>query len=554
MDFVNQTIAQLKELFGTMTPGARITAGLLLAVVVVSMGYLFQQSTAGPDAYLFGGEVFSTTEISRMEGAMATAGIKGFSNENNRLRVPQSLREEAIAAIASASELPADVFGEMDEAIDGGSWLDPYEVKRQRMHAAREKQMSRIISKMPWVDRAYVLFNEEKAAGLRGERRVSAAVSVEPAVGQSITPRHVRAITSLVSGSFDIPADKVSVTDLGGDLMASDGVTADDHEQEVYRTKSRLEQQIRNKLVQQLSHIEGVGVQVNAILDETIERTFTLVKPEGQRESLVNNERTETSKQLRGAPGGRPGLEAQGPGRQGPEESLAQQELNETSLENVSSESVIGSSREERVELGPKLKEAWASIRIPRTYVEKVYRQQKQQAGEEPGETISREETKQLEAEIGQSVKLLARGILPQLALGEDDLKQVQIAFVDVLPRPEPTPPGAVSDLFAMVGPYANSIGMAGLAVFSLVMLRSIASSKGSPEPTGSFPPLRLDTGGSASGSSKGSASDDEPADADRPRLKLKRAESLKDDLTDMVGSDPDAAAAILRSWINNAG
>ena len=38
-----------------------------------------------------------------------------------------------------------------------------------------------------------------------------------------------------------------------------------------------------------------------------------------------------------------------------------------------------------------------------------------------------------------------------------------------------------------------------------------------------------------------------------RPKLKLKKADSLKDDLADMVASDPDAAAAILKSWINNA-
>ena len=44
MDFLNKAIAQLSDLFRSMTPGARITAGLLLAVVVVSMGYLFQHS------------------------------------------------------------------------------------------------------------------------------------------------------------------------------------------------------------------------------------------------------------------------------------------------------------------------------------------------------------------------------------------------------------------------------------------------------------------------------------------------------------------------------
>ncbi|MCI0492283.1 MAG: hypothetical protein L0Z07_05040, partial [Planctomycetes bacterium] len=70
MDFVNTAIAQVSDLFRSMTPGARITAGLLLAVVVVSLGYLYQQGTAGPDAFLFGGQPLSDSELNQIEAAI----------------------------------------------------------------------------------------------------------------------------------------------------------------------------------------------------------------------------------------------------------------------------------------------------------------------------------------------------------------------------------------------------------------------------------------------------------------------------------------------------
>ena len=54
MDFLNKGIAQVSDLFRSMTPGARITAGLLLTVVVVSLAYLFNRQTASADAYLLG--------------------------------------------------------------------------------------------------------------------------------------------------------------------------------------------------------------------------------------------------------------------------------------------------------------------------------------------------------------------------------------------------------------------------------------------------------------------------------------------------------------------
>lgn len=548
MDFFNQTFGQVRQLFESMTPGARVTAGLLLAVVVVSIGFLFQQAAAGPDEYLFGGEVFSASKIGRMEAAMASAGVTGFSSEGNRIRVPRGQKEAAIAAIASASELPAGIFDEMDDAISGGSWLDPIELKRQRMHSAREKMLSRIISKMPWVDHAYVLITEQEAVGLRGQRRASAAVSIQPAVGEMVTSHHARAVTKLVSSSADIAAENVTVTDLGGDPVASDTVGAADHEEPLYRTKTLIEKQIESKLEQLLSYIPGIGVEVNAILDQTMQRKFTQVKPEGTPERLKNSEREESTTQVRGGPGGRPGVTSQGPGRQAPEESLANQERNETSVLDSNSESVIGSSREELLEQGPKLKEAWASIRIPRSYVEDVYRQRLQKEGKEVGDTITAADTKDTESKIKEGVENLTQGILPKLSLGEDEFKQVNVVVVDVLPRETPAKPSLAGNAIGYLGQYSNTIAMAGLALVSLVMLRSIAS--GSPSgPGDDFPALRLDNElGSAGQASGGDGEDD-----GRPKLKLKRADTLKDDLSDMVNTDPDAAAAILRSWINNA-
>jgi flagellar M-ring protein FliF len=42
--------------------------------------------------------------------------------------------------------------------------------------------------------------------------------------------------------------------------------------------------------------------------------------------------------------------------------------------------------------------------------------------------------------------------------------------------------------------------------------------------------------------------------DGSRPRLRLKKGPTLKDDLVELVKEDPDGAAAILRTWIGNAG
>jgi flagellar biosynthesis/type III secretory pathway M-ring protein FliF/YscJ len=45
-----------------------------------------------------------------------------------------------------------------------------------------------------------------------------------------------------------------------------------------------------------------------------------------------------------------------------------------------------------------------------------------------------------------------------------------------------------------------------------------------------------------------------EATEGGRPKLRLRKGTSVKDDLLEIVREDPDAAADILRSWITKAG
>ena len=92
MDFLNKAFAQFNDLFRSMSPGGRITAGLLLVVAVVSVGYLFQSQVGGGDDYLFGGESIPTPTLQKMEEAFGKAGLNGFTIEGSRVKVPRAQR------------------------------------------------------------------------------------------------------------------------------------------------------------------------------------------------------------------------------------------------------------------------------------------------------------------------------------------------------------------------------------------------------------------------------------------------------------------------------
>src|SRR5437762_6443936 len=133
MDFLNKALAQLSELFRSMTPGARITAGLLLAVVVISVGYLFQHGVSGPDTYLFGGEPLADGTLTRVEAAIAKAGLSDYQREGGRIRVPSGQQAKYLAAVADAGALPPNFNTILENALDKGGPWESGEATRQRL-------------------------------------------------------------------------------------------------------------------------------------------------------------------------------------------------------------------------------------------------------------------------------------------------------------------------------------------------------------------------------------------------------------------------------------
>ena len=542
MDFVNQTIAQARELIESMTPGGRVTAGLLLAAVVVSLGFLFQQATTGPDEYLFGADPIGRTQLARVESAIAEAGIE-FTTEGNRIKVARNDKNAALSAIAEKGELPPDFFNIMDKAISGGSMFDDRETKRRRIESAREAQASLLLSGMQWVDQARVMYSHRENRGLRSTRHASAAVTIEPNPGEQITTRRVRVVKDLIASALDVAMDKVTVTNLGNDAIdGADGVTPEDFDSPYYQTKLRYEQALRQSIQGVLSYIPGVRVGVKAEIDDTESRRLVQVKPEKEGVELQSNIVDDTNTSVRGPAGNRPGAEtnsASGP--PGRDEALAREDRTEITTSHEDRSFAVGSSQEITLRGGYAVKEAEASINVPRSFVMEVYRQQNPDADNVEGNDLDTA-LGLLEQSLTSEIENLVTPLLPKLSLGEDEYKQVNVEFTHDLPRTPIPDPSLASNALAMAGRYWDAIAMGGLAIFSLVMLRSIVSSTGS-DSSPSLPSLQI---------ARDDSTEEEEEPGGRQKLKLKKPDTLKDDLNDMVTSDPEAAAAILRSWINN--
>jgi flagellar M-ring protein FliF len=189
----------------------------------------------------------------------------------------------------------------------------------------------------------------------------------------------------------------------------------------------------------------------------------------------------------------------------------------------------------------------YASIAVPRDYVLGIWQQENPEG--DPT-AIADTEMQSMENALKIDVERFVQNILPRLSLGEDEYRQVEVVFYDSLKRPAAPEPSLVENATAWAGRYWATASMIGLAVVSLLMLRS-AIRPGASGPGGSEGgALQLDFG-----ANEAATSEEQPSEEiERPKLRIKKSDSLKEDLSEMVREDPNAAANILRAWINNAG
>ena len=194
-------------------------------------------------------------------------------------------------------------------------------------------------------------------------------------------------------------------------------------------------------------------------------------------------------------------------------------------------------------------KEVWATVTIPSGFIENLWKSKNPTATAAPKQS----DLTPVQTDIVTKVENIVEPLLIlQVNKGQDQYKHVRVVVLDSLPAPSLEPPSMASTASSWFGHYWNTLAMLGVAMFSLLVLRSVVNGK--PGDAG---------GASAAAGPVLALQNDEPSAKpeatgeqaeERPKLRLKKGSSLKDDLTDIVRDDPDAAADILRSWIGKAG
>ena len=556
MGFLNQSLAQLRDLFSSMTPAARITSALLLGVIVVSLGYLFQGYSGGAEELLFGGELLQPSEANAAEAAIASAGLDVLDRQSGRIVVPRGQKTAYLAAIADGNALPANFDKLLDESLDGGL-LESGEKGKQRYKAARERQISMFISAMDGVADAKVLYDilEPKAFE---QRRVTATVSVRPAGSEGLTSIRMKMIREAVASAIGgLEPGKVTILDLssGSEYGGGADVAAESFDDLYWQTRTKVEQTMKARVEDLLRYIPGIRVQVSAELDPMLGGERRIVRSDGDPATVRESTSEQKSLTTQVDDRGRPGPAASGPNGAPPETAVAKNE-NSDGTEKRETENFVPTTEEMSTQSGLAPKKVSATIAVPSDYIARVWRETTKPspaADATPDPTL----ITKIQDDVRSNIQKAVTKLFP-LEVGDSPYPGVEVTFFQSL-TPDPVePPSMANEGLLWARANSGSLIMGGLALMSLVMLRSMVRSIPAPDPNLALSPPMLAAGTALEptsvakprpAASAGAAAGEKP----RQKLRLKKGPTLKDDLTEMVREDPDGAAAILRNWIGNA-
>jgi flagellar M-ring protein FliF len=565
MNQLTQLLRQIQAIVAGMNAQSRVMAVLMLGAILVGGGFLIQGysgATASME-YVFGGQSFSNEELDQMELALSSASLRNYERVGNRIRVPTATKDTYLKALLDAKAMPERLGSAMDKALSSGNILESMSVTQARHRNAKIKDMQTALRNFPFIKEALITY-DERTEGFSSSKKKSASVAIMPRGSAELTASQKRSIITYIEKSFpDLPSSNIGLIDMRtGELeVGNDDPEAMAHDQYL-KTKAFHEQQLKSKATELLAAYGDVQVAVNVELDNTLAEETEELKYNDKPTTVQSSTTKKDSESQRANSNGRPGTEPNALANRGASLAAADQS-SKTKEQTETERRITGNTLVSSKRVGLKVNYAMISVSIPVSYYQKAYLHswQLRNPDQKPADAPPPKESDftQIRTDTANNVKLKLNGILDKLAAGEETVPRVTVTEHLDLPEPLPPEPSYLETSLAWLSQSWQTLALLGLAAAALISLRSFAKSV----PAGSDAAFErgfdipLDDGIDLDLTS---LTDDEPTisnkgdDRDDPTVQFRTTGAeLKQDLTSLVRTNPDAAATLLRNWISES-
>ena len=554
MDFVKNQIQRIQQQLSGLTASQRMLTAALVAIMVMTLVYWGRYAgTAEMEPLLDQG--FQPNDISAITGKLQGKGIP-FDVQGDRILVAAERKWEALADIAYAKLLPRNSFAGFDEMLGKlKPWASPSERDAMYNHA-REGMCTQIIQRWAGVEHAAVMITAAERRSIGQKAEATATVDITMANGDEPDKRLIEAAAATVAGSTPgMQAKNVMVVVNGvhrptgqGDLASGGGAGS----MSLLETIQLHEQHRAGAIREILRDIPGVfvsvAVEVNSDLVEKLEQNYdkdgvisvptrtktTDIKTGGQSAAPAEDPGAVANTQLQIDPAG------------AGESTASSESTSEDENENFASVTTTKTKSS-----GGAAKIISAAVRVPRSY---FWRAVKLRTPE--GQTV--DETA-VDKYMAEQLPRIKASVLGAVGVANADAVVVE-SYADALPTQlalagaAGTGATATVSIPTQIGRFGKEIALGGLALVSLFMV-SMMVRKSAPAPVIAPPPPVGPPQPLVAGEAvAGEAGDGNPLlagmELDEDAIVTQQ---MLDQVSTMVKDNPDAAASLVKRWLNRA-
>ncbi len=479
MKFIQSLIGPLRDSFLAMPMQSRVIAGMLAATIVLALGLLVRGGGTVKDEYLFGGRTLGEHEVDSVEWAFSQAGLKSWTREGRRIKIPVDTRSDYLAALQASSTLPLELRSSIQTAIDKSTAFESNEQRVAREMHAKEQDLGSKIAAFPEIRWASVEYDRGERFGMSRQRTQSASVVVSPEGNEPLTKARVNMIKELIRGSFaGMTAEDVVVVDTN----STHGNSPLDEEDPLLRKRLEEEATYEQKILKTLVGYGPIRVAAHAEIDPIMDVETTTLKYDAERTNLSEYSKKNETETNRPTQGGVPGTAPNAISNR--QTSLDQTEqLSKTKTDEREAMGVAGQTYEQAKKASFQVKRVRVSIGIPSSYYEKVFAQDFLRSN--PGKALS-EMPKLTEADLQQKrnetkdrIQAAVTPLLPPINVGEDPFPLVQVWDYPDLPAPAMASTGSTGQALTWLADSWQTLAMIGLAFVALLIARSALTSGG---------------------------------------------------------------------------
>ena len=465
MEFLTSQFRQIRGRMAGSSPSQWIAIVMFTIVLAVSFVWMMNWAGQGEWTPLLD-QPLTAEEMQRVRAELATAGVS-TRVEGDRLTIKggDDARQQWHAFLAERGTLPHDTSLSYREIVNKTNPFTGDREKKWIESRGLETELSRVISRFRGVKEARVLVTVPMARGLSRVGASSASVNVVMKSGDTLDKARVNAIANFVAGAVPgLSPREVKITDGAQFFRPTD--TADGIPSDMLDLQRQNEDHAARKIYDQLRHIRGVVVNVHAELRTAEEqKTNKELGP-----ASPSKETSKTEEIVDGgnaaAPGVRPNegrvLADVGAGTSSTKEDT----IVEYGPERNTKQTIVK-------ELPGTVERLTASISLPYSYLESVYRKQQGIAADTAVKTAEIDPVA-----TAQIVRI--RGLVKPLISAKDD-EQVAVDWYFDTEGAAGGGAGAAATQAAEAGAipmlreYGPKVGMGLLALLSLFIVARIA-------------------------------------------------------------------------------